>query len=353
MKSLAKRQWNQYLTDEQVENLTWEERSKLVRNYPITCARYFENRCHEYIKLAMGDSAPLDKVNDFFYCVEFQQRGSPHIHGLFWVKGAPTMEKNSEREVCHYLDKFISCSLDVKEEEKPYLNLQYRRHSKTCRKKGKAICRFNYPLPPMRKTRILSKLKDIEEKLEKKLKDDYSKVEKKLGELWNNERNITFDELLDELDMNEEQYIDAIRSSLKCQTTFLRHNPNKIRINSYMKNLIAVWQANHDIQYCLDAYACATYIVAYISKSQRGISLLLHSAVKEARDQTSNIREQVRHIGNKFTNAAETGSQEASYLILGMPLTKANRKVTFSSRASSTSRRTYVFAKVEGRTRCS
>ena len=346
LKSLAKCQWNRDLSDEDVENLSWEERSKLVRNDPITCSRYFENRCREFIKLAMGENEPLGKVSDFFYRVEFQQRGSPHIHGLFWVDGAPSLDTHSEEQVCDYIDQFISCSHDVTDEDRPYLDLQRHRHSKTCRKKGKTICRFNYPLPPMRSTRILSKLDDDEKEDNETLKQRYAKIETKLGELWKKERDFSFDEFLEELGMTEEQYVKTIRSSLRTQTTFLKRQPNEIRINAYIKNLLGVWQANHDIQYCLDAYACAVYIVAYISKSQRGMSLLLDAAVKEARTQTSSIREQVRHIGNKFTNAVEIGSQESAYLVLGMPLTKASRKVTFISTAP-TDERTFLLKSKE------
>ena len=42
---------------------------------------------------------PVGQITDYFYRVEFQQRGSPHIHGLFWVKGAPQYGKSSEEEI--------------------------------------------------------------------------------------------------------------------------------------------------------------------------------------------------------------------------------------------------------------
>ena len=34
-------------------------------------------------------SAVLGSIQDFFYRVEFQHRGSPHIHMLVWVGEAP------------------------------------------------------------------------------------------------------------------------------------------------------------------------------------------------------------------------------------------------------------------------
>ena len=52
-----------------------------------------------------------------------------------------------------------------------------------------------------------------------------------------------------------------------------------------------------DIQYVLDVYACAVYIVNYISKGQKGMSKLLREACTEARNGNSTIKQQVRDIG--------------------------------------------------------
>ena len=52
-----------------------------------------------------------------------------------------------------------------------------------------------------------------------------------------------------------------------------------------------------DIQYVLDVYACAMYIVSYISKAQKRMSELLRKAVEEARERNTNIKQQVCDIG--------------------------------------------------------
>ena len=51
------------------------------------------------------------------------------------------------------------------------------------------------------------------------------------------------------------------------------------------------------------------YIVSYISKSQRGMSNLLYVATKEARNGNLDIKKQVRHIGNVFSNSVEVNAQ--------------------------------------------
>lgn len=84
-----------------------------------------------------------------------------------------------------------------------------------------------------------------------------------------------------------------------------------------------------DIQYIIDPYACAAYIVSYISKGQRGMSKLLRQACEEAKENESDIRHQVRKIGNVFLNHVEVGAQEAAYILLQMPLRKASREFVF------------------------
>ncbi|VDI51703.1 Hypothetical predicted protein [Mytilus galloprovincialis] len=141
---------------------------------------------------------------------------------------------------------------------------------------------------------------------------------------------MTYDMFLDDvLQMNDENYIKAIRSNLSGPKVFLKRKPSEVRVNGYMKTVLIAWQANHDLQFVLDAFACAVYIVSYISKSQKGMSALLDQAAKEARQGNLDLKHQVRHIGNYFSNSVETSAQEATYLTLQMPLTKATRQVVF------------------------
>ena len=101
---------------------------------------------------------------------------------------------------------------------------------------------------------------------------------------------------------------------MKRPTLLLKRSPSEIKVNNYNINLLKAWQANIDVQFVLDPYACAVYILSYITKGQRGISKLLDKASKEAISGNKDIVNRVRHIGNAFLNAAEISAQEAVYL---------------------------------------
>lgn len=57
-----------------------------------------------------------------------------------------------------------------------------------------------------------------------------------------------------------------------------------------------------DIQFVVDVYACAVYMVTYISKAQKGMSELLQQACTEANKENSSIKQQVRDIGKVLNN---------------------------------------------------
>ena len=312
-------------SEQELENLSWQEKTKLVQKDPVTCSRYFDHRVQEFLNTVLKSSCePIGKLLDYFYRVEFQQRGSPHIHMLVWIENAPTLETNSEKEIVQFVDKYLTCNTD-NEKTANLVGLQSHKHSRTCRKKGKPICRFGFPLPPLPRTLLLYPLEEDVEKYKKKNTD----LLKAMNEYKDNV-DITFEEFLENFaKMDFDDYIKCIRSSLKAPKVFLKRKAKDMRINLFNEGILLAWKANLDIQIVLEPYGCAAYIVGYISKSQRGMSAQLDAAAKEARKGNLDLKKQVRHIGNVFSNCVEVSAQEAVYLDLQMPLTKCTRDIVF------------------------
>ena len=300
-----------------------KKKSRLIQSDPVTCARHFDYQINQFIQnFLLSTAAPLGKIADWFYRVEYQQRGSPHIHMLIWLENAPTFGEDFDCDVVSFIDKIITCE---KPNDNPELlalvNRQVHRHSHTCRKITKTVCRFNYPQPPMRLTKILYPFDEDHNELEHH-KETWNFVKKYLNDMKEGE-NITFDQLLVNLRLTEQNYLLALRSSLRAPTIFLKRKPNELRINNYNSACLSAWRANMDIQFVLDVYACAIYIVSYISKAQKGTSELLRTACEEAMRGNSSIKQQVKVIGNKFLNNVEISAQEAVYIALQLPMKKS------------------------------
>ena len=58
----------------------WDEKCRLIQSYPVTCTRHFDYQISQFItNFLLSKAQPLGNISDWFYRVEYQQRGSPHI----------------------------------------------------------------------------------------------------------------------------------------------------------------------------------------------------------------------------------------------------------------------------------
>lgn len=84
-------------------------------------------------------------VRDYFYRIEFQQRGSPHTHCIFWIEDAPKFEENSDEEVVEFIDRYVTCEIPDQTEDRELHDIvmavqqHSKNHSKTCKKKGNCL----------------------------------------------------------------------------------------------------------------------------------------------------------------------------------------------------------------------
>ena len=129
------------------------------------------------------------------------------------------------------------------------MNLQTHGHAKTCKKGVHKICRFNFRPPPVPRSMILEPLRNpFLNRRNTNFLD-----EMKYGQ----DIHVAFETFLERLKLTEDQYLKAVRYSLKCPTLFLKRSPFEIRINNYNPNLLKAWRVNIDLQFALDPYACA------------------------------------------------------------------------------------------------
>lgn len=127
------------------------------------------------------------------------------------------------------------------------VNRQIHRHCQTCHLKSKAECRFNFPQPPMKSTSILHPLgNDVSETDIRKHKNSWKNISKHLNDMKEGQ-DILLDQLLTNLDIPEQNYYLAIRSSLNSPTIFLKRNPNELSGNNCSSACLSAWRANMDI----------------------------------------------------------------------------------------------------------
>ena len=124
------------------------------------------------------------------------------------------------------------------------VNYQTHRHARTCRKKGKAICRFTFPIPPMPFTTVLDPPVDEVEKVVGQ--QAFQKVAKFLSK-FKSDCQLSFDDFLRKVDLTTDSYLQALRSTLSVSKVFLKRSLEDTRINNYNKILLKCWEANMNI----------------------------------------------------------------------------------------------------------
>jgi len=68
----------------------------------------------------------------YYWRIEFQHRGSPHSHGMYWFSGATKLEgPDNAEEVTRFIDRFINTSGDDAEIHE-VIQYQRHKHSASC-----------------------------------------------------------------------------------------------------------------------------------------------------------------------------------------------------------------------------
>lgn len=321
------------------ENLDWTQYCQLINSNPVTACRMFENRVNAFIStVIMSQAKPIGDVKDYFIRTEFQSRGWPHIHCLFWCTDAPPFLKNdpNNETFIHYVDKHISCVLPD-EETDPVLfelvtsvQLHSKNHSRSC-KKGSKSCRFNFPRPVSMQTFVAVPTPSPEGVSPVQHKKNATNI---LAKVWDSiqkdqNTNTTIQDLLRQQSLTQEMYQDAHSTLASRNTVVFKRGIPDIWVNPYNEHLLKAWNGNIDIQPVLDPYSCIMYIVSYISKAERELGDVLRKAQEEAQEGNMEPVKQLRKLGNVYINARELSIMEAIYRVCGMKLKLSSREVVF------------------------
>lgn len=193
------------VTEQEAQRLIDHEREyvlELVRLDPVTVARYTEHRFRHILRFLRA----LGMLRDFFWRVDFTEKGSPHLHGLGWLDKAPmfvsptiyvpasassessediereqarrdTDHRASLRQCVQFIDEHITCERPenplglVDQPNNPVSRLspavpihyQVHRHKANCRHTPRApgwpentiLCSYGFPWPILDETMIL------------------------------------------------------------------------------------------------------------------------------------------------------------------------------------------------------
>ena len=114
---IISKQQGKTLSEEDINNLSYKQRCEILNENPVTLARQFQYRVECFFKTIVVDG-PLGKTIYYAIRVEFQLRGSPHIHSVIWIKNAPQLNKENIPEYTNFVDKSIQVNISPVIKEK-------------------------------------------------------------------------------------------------------------------------------------------------------------------------------------------------------------------------------------------
>ena len=123
--------------------------------------------------------------------------------------------------------------------------------------------------------------------------------------------DLSLDELLVKAEVYPSDYMAALEVSSKGSVIVFKREPSECFVNNYNSAVMLAWQANMDLQYVLNPYACIMYVASYILKTDRALGELLRHVANEVR--TEELRTQLNKVGSAFLTHREVSAQEAVY----------------------------------------
>ena len=96
------------MTDEQVEALSYNEKCSLLNLNPVVVAKHFQYRVETFFKdVLMTNANPIGKITYYALRIEFQMRGSPHLHALIWTSDCPILTHDNIQAYTEFVDKHV------------------------------------------------------------------------------------------------------------------------------------------------------------------------------------------------------------------------------------------------------
>ena len=96
------------LSEEELKNFSYQERCILSNNNPVLVARHFQYKLELFFKEIILDGS-LGRAKYYAIRIEFQERGSPHVHSFIWIFSAPNIQNKAA--YVDFIEKTNKCTV--------------------------------------------------------------------------------------------------------------------------------------------------------------------------------------------------------------------------------------------------
>ena len=85
------------ITEDAIEALSYTERCHMLNANPVMTAKHFQHRVETFFsEVLLSQINPIGKITYYALRIEFQMRGSPHLHALIWTSDCPRLTSENK-----------------------------------------------------------------------------------------------------------------------------------------------------------------------------------------------------------------------------------------------------------------
>lgn len=85
---------------------------------PVLFAKYFQNRVRSTFRYLRSKDGPFNGLlKHYFYRIEYQERGTAHVHCLLWIRDAPIIGKDDSNLIVNFINEMITCRMPDQDNE--------------------------------------------------------------------------------------------------------------------------------------------------------------------------------------------------------------------------------------------
>ena len=119
------------MTSAQVDALSYIDRCNMVNTNSVIVAKHFQHRVETFFcEVLLSKVNPIGKIIYYALHIEFQMRGSRHLHSLIWTSDCPKPTHDNKQAYIDYIDQHVQAYLPI-EEDDPDLQswLKHQKHT--------------------------------------------------------------------------------------------------------------------------------------------------------------------------------------------------------------------------------
>lgn len=336
--------------DEELRNMSSSQCNETLAQHPVLAALFFHRRWQAFkkhivgLRKFVGKKGPVGEIVDFWNRVEFQLRGSPHMHCIWWLLNPLQLESHLESQTGRERIAAIADSIISAMQKDPNANLESDEDLKKVHP-----ARLDPPIVSLHSEEAQTDISHCMKAFQTHKHTDHCQPKTASGKLaaklsiQRKRKAKQADLNTNDIDDTEDggycrhEFPKRIQQHTTVEVEKLVGKTRRMRVHferndawtvECVLDFLRTWRANSHIALIGHAYGAAQYMSGYASKHEPTGNLLkeVETALSRLPAASPMIR-QLNAATRALTAKRQISAQEAAFHVLGFPIVESNFQV--------------------------